>query len=56
MPARLPVLESHLISSLWPENPERIGVAGSINDISPDRVIALRRKSLLEDMQQDIEH
>lgn len=46
----LPVLESHLISSLWPEDPERIGVAGSINDISPDRVIALAQP-LLEDMQ-----
>lgn len=51
----LPVLESHLISSLWPENPERIGVAGSINDISPDRVIALAQP-LLEDMQQDADH
>jgi heptosyltransferase-2 len=39
----LPVLESELIASLWPEDPARIGAPGSINDITPDRVIAEAR-------------
>ncbi len=42
----LPVLDSALIASLWPEDPARIGVPGSINDITPDRVIAMARPYL----------
>ena len=42
----LPVLDSNLIASLWPEDPNRIGVPGSINDITPDHVIALARPYL----------
>ncbi|MBT6257937.1 MAG: glycosyltransferase family 9 protein [Alphaproteobacteria bacterium] len=42
----LPFLESDFITSLWPEDPERIGVEGSINDILPDHVIALARPHL----------
>ena len=42
----LPLLESDFIASLWPEDPERIGVDGSINDILPDHVIALARPYL----------
>ena len=42
----LPVLDSDLITSLWPEDPDRIGVPGSINDITPERVMAIARPYL----------
>ncbi len=46
--SNLPTLDSPLIETLWPERPERIGVLGSIDDVSPERVFREMRRRIVQ--------